>query len=362
METITPVLRLGFVGGGCNSAVGYTHFLASRLDGRFDVVAGCFSRNPDINIESARRFGVDPARCYATAEELFDAETLDAICVLTPTPDHKSTVIAALRSGFDVICEKAIATSVSEVQEIAAAQEEAGRRVVVTFNYIGYPMVREARAMIRAGAIGTLRQVYCEMPQDSFVRLSASPQRWRRQDYEVPCVSLDLGVHVVHLVDYLMSGAACSVIAAAENSFGDFPEVVDTVNVLASAAPDTLVSMMWGKAALGNSNGLKFRVFGDEGSLEWEQLSPETMKHVTKDGQVKRLERGQEGLFEVNEDRYNRFKAGHPAGFVEAFANIYEDFFELLIGDASPASPYDTRVASGGIELLQTIHNLSKKL
>lgn len=356
MSNQNSVLRLGFVGGGHNSAVGYTHFLAARLDGLFEVAAGCFSRDPEINLESSRRFGVDPQRCYATPNELFAAENLDAICILTPTPDHKSTAVAALESGFNVICEKAVATSVAEAEEIAAAQKSAGRKFMVTFNYIGYPMVREAATMIRSGAIGEMQQIYCEMPQDSFTRLSTNPQGWRRRDYAVPCVSLDLGVHVVHLIHYLTSGASCKLISAAENSYGNFPEVVDTVNVLASAAPDAVVNMMWGKAALGHSNGLKFRVFGDEGSLEWEQSFPEKLLHATKDGEKRQLERGQKNLLEANRDRYNRFKAGHPAGFVEAFANIYADFAALLRSDTSVESPYDISVAQQGMALLQAIH------
>lgn len=360
MKSSDGPMRLGFIGGGTNSAVGYTHFLASRLDGLFDVVAGCFSKDPDVNAASADYFGIDSERCHPSSEALFESEDLDAICVLTPTPDHKSRVIAALRAGFDVICEKALATSVSESQEIAKVQKETGRRLLVTFNYVGYPMVREARAMIRAGAIGTLQQIYCEMPQESFARSVSNPQSWRRRDYDIPCVSLDLGVHVVHMVDYLASGSACNLIAATENTFGNFAEVVDTVNVLASCGHNTLVNMMWGKAALGNSNGLRFRVFGDEGSLEWEQALPERMRYCTKDGSIRTLERGQEGLLEANSARYNRFKAGHPAGFVEAFANIYADFATAMRDGAGEEPIYDVSSAHKGLCLLHDIHQISQ--
>lgn len=353
-------LQLGFVGGGANSAVGYTHFLASRLDGAFNVAAGCFSRNSEVNEATGLSFGVEPDRCYSSAQAMFHAEDLDAICVLTPTPDHKETVISALQAGFDVICEKALATSVSEAGDISQVLNESGRQLMVTFNYVGYPMVREARAMIRSGAVGSVQQIYCEMPQESFARSVSNPQVWRRTDYEIPCVSLDLGVHVIHMVHYLTSGSVCSLKAAAEATYGNFREVIDTVNVIATCEPDILVNMMWTKAALGTTNGLCFRVFGDQGSLEWKQSDPEKMRYCTKDGGVRLLERGQEGLFEANQPRYNRFKSGHPAGFVEAFANIYADFAEVLCGAVDLRSSYDISAANSGLALLNDIHQFSQ--
>ena len=361
MSTLHRPLQLGFIGGGVNSAVGYTHFLASRLDGFFQVAAGCFSRDRDVNKASAAKFGVPINRCYASAEALLANEKLDAICILTPTPNHKSDVIAALEAGFNVICEKALTTSVSDAAEIARAEKKSGRKLVVTFNYVGYPMVREAQAMIRAGRLGKLQQIYCEMPQETFAFASARPQSWRRQDYEIPCVSLDLGVHVLHMVQYLASELTCNPMAASERTFGKIPDVIDTVNVLATCSPDVLVSMMWGKASLGKKNGLKFRACGDQGSLEWDQSWPEHMTYCSLDGGTRFLERGQEGLFEANCSRYNRFKSGHPAGFVEAFANIYADFADILTGDNTPIEVFEAQTAQVGLAVLDRIHQIASE-
>lgn len=358
----TP-LKLGFIGGGLNSAVGYTHYLASRMDGLFEVSAGCFSRKPSINEETGNAFGVDSDRIYATKEQLLEQEStrLDAICVLTPTPDHADTVVAALEGGYNVICEKALATSREECDRINTALARSDSFLGVTFNYTGYPMVREARQMILTGDLGKVQQIYCEMPQEGFARRGTNPQDWRKHDYAIPCVSLDLGVHVHHLVDYLTGGAQPKSFSARQANYGLIPDVIDTVMVLADYDNDLLVNMMWGKAALGYRNGLKIRVFGDKGSLEWYQAEPETLIFATEDGQRSMIDRGQPGLIEASKQRYNRFKAGHPAGFVEAFANIYADFFEVMRLAPDQKVPHTNTAVSArqGIEFLETVSHSS---
>ena len=358
------VLKLAFLGGGLNSAVGYTHYLAARLDGLFEVVAGCFSRDPKINYQTAIRMGVSPDRCYASREELLQREhgVVDAVCVLTPTPDHLDTVIALLEAGFDVICEKALATSVEEAALIEDAVAGSKKRLFVTFNYSGYPMVREAKALIDAGRIGRIQQVFCEMPQESFSRIEANPQDWRRRDYSLPCVSLDLGVHVHQLV-YLLTGAGpAGALSAWEGSFGRIKGVIDTVAVTGQNEARALYNLYWGKATSGYANGLKFRVFGDEGSLEWCQSHPELLMINNNRGGRHVLERGQPELCVANEPRYNRFKAGHPAGFVEAFANLYMDFYDgLSCRENHEIANVGVKVAADGLRFLHEVHGRASR-
>lgn len=354
-------LRLGLLGGGLNSAVGYTHYLASRLDGHFEVAAGCFSRDPEINAATAARMGVPPDRCYPSKEKLLADERhgIDAVCVLTPTPDHAETVVAALGAGFDVICEKALATSVAEAGSIEAALAASDQQLFVTFNYAGYPMVREARALIEGGKIGQVQQIYCEMPQESFSRVQAQPQDWRKRDYDIPCVSLDLGVHVHQLVEFLAGFENFVPRSALTGSFGRVPHVIDTVAVLAEGDRGTLISLMWGKAALGHTNGLRFRVFGETGSIEWQQERPELITLCDAHGAKNVIERGQPDLKVANQPRYNRFKAGHPAGFVEAFANIYMDFADgLLLRDSGELPYLEAATAVKGLRFLHDAHSL----
>lgn len=350
-------LKLGFIGGGLNSAVGYTHYLAARMDGEFDIVAGCFSRSEQVNTESAAAFGVDPARTYATQKDLFcsEAGTLDAVCILTPTPDHAKTAGQALEAGFNVICEKALATSVAECGLISEAQRASNRFFGVTFNYAGYPMVREARQMILSGELGAIQQLHCEMPQESFSRQGADPQLWRRSDYEIPCVSLDLGVHVHHLVCYITGGGQLTGAVSKQATYGLVPNVIDTVFVLANHNQDTTVSMMWSKAALGYRNGLRFRVMGEKGSIEWLQSDPENLILARKNGERYTIDRGQGNLREAGRDRYNRFKSGHPAGFIEAFANLYLDFSYALTTEITQEhnENFSIDAATAGITFLQ---------
>lgn len=352
-------LRLAFLGGGQNSAVGYTHFCAARMDGLFEVVSGCFSRDPVVNEQTGSTFGVAGSRIHSSIDVLLREELslVDAVCVLTPTPDHVETVVKCLSAGFNVICEKAMATSVAQCQEIQAALANSNCFLGLTFNYAGYPMVREAREIISSGGIGRVQQVYCEMPTEHFSRRGADPQAWRKKDYTIPCVSLDLGVHVHHLVHYLLGGKKYLSVQSKQASFGKVLDVVDTVALLADYEDDILASFMWGKAALGYRNGLHVRVFGEEGALEWCQTDPETLHLATADGRRQTVDRGQANLLEASKARYNRFKAGHPAGYIEAFANVYADFAERIMHGASVtvADNFSAEVAAQGIALMEEI-------
>lgn len=320
-------LRIAFIGGALNSAVGYTHFNASRLDGHFRVEAGCFSRDSSQNEHSARVYGVVPERAYQNWRALLDAEagSIDAVVILTPTPNHTEIVIAAIDAGFPVICEKALAVSSADCQAIEDAVERKRGYLAVTYNYSGYPMVRELQRMIREGRFGKIQQIQIEMPQEGYLRVGANPQAWRRVDYAVPTVSLDLGVHVHHLVDFLTGGCKPQRLVGDQSSYGQFGGLIDNVNALAHYEDDLRVNAWWGKTALGLRNGLRIRVFGDSASAEWFQMDPENLNWADNDGRHCVLDRGSGEAKTAQQLRYNRFKAGHPSGFIEAFANLYAD-------------------------------------
>lgn len=195
-------LRLGFIGGGTNSAVGYTHYSSSHLDGRLRLEAGCFSRNAVVNADSAARYHINEQRVYSSWQQLAEKEKgrLDAIVILTPTPTHKDIILGLLDSGYPVISEKALATSSKECIEIKDLLEKKRGFLGVTYNYSGYPMFRELAARCRAGYFGDLRHIQIEMPQESFIRRQANqhfpqPQQWRCLDYSVPTISLDLTIN-----------------------------------------------------------------------------------------------------------------------------------------------------------------------
>lgn len=332
--SFTPLdpLRIAFIGGGLNSAVGYTHFNASRLDGHFRVDAGCFSRHAEQNEMSARTYGIAPERAYADWRGLLESERgqLDALVVLTPTPSHAEIVISALEAGYPVICEKALATSSEECRCIEETVERTRGYLAVTFNYSGYPMIRELHRMISKGRLGILQQIHIEMPQEGYLRLNANPQKWRLQDHKVPTVSLDLGAHVHHLVDFLTGGYKPLSLIGDQASYGQFGGLVDNVYCLAHYEHDLRVQGWWGKTALGQRNGLRVRVFGDKASAEWYQMDPEVLKYADNDGHLVALDRASGESIVAQGGRYNRFKAGHPSGFIEAFSNLYADIADSI--------------------------------
>lgn len=353
-------LKLAFIGGGVNSAVGYTHLVASQMDGHFEVVAGAFSTDPQINQRSGKTYGLSPDRIFdswvAMIEELGD--DLDAVAVLTPTPSHCEIVLRVLRSGLDVICEKSLATSSADAQFIAEVADEHGRQCLVTFNYSGYPAIREIRRRVLGGELGSIRQIAIEMPQEGFLRKGASPQDWRIRDYELPTVSLDLGVHVAHLAEFVAPCGTTTSIASTECHSGLVADVVDNVNVLAIYENGAMGNFWWSKAALGYRNGLRVRVFGSDAAMEWHQMNPEDLLVSYSDGRRELIDRGcGQSVPELEKPTYNRFKPGHPAGFIEAFANLYADFSALLQDQNKPDSElHSAQAAVRGLRFLEDVH------
>lgn len=359
-------LKVAFIGGALNSAVGYTHFNASRLDGHFKVESGCFSRHHDQNENSARTYGVQPDRSYADWQTLLKSENgaIDAVVILTPTPSHAEIVIAAIEAGFPVICEKSLGTSSAECNLIAEAVKAHNGYLAVTFNYSGYPMVRELKRMISEDRLGRLQQIQIEMPQEGFLRVNANPQGWRRKDYAVPTVSLDLGVHVHHLVDFLSGGLRPLSLVGEQACYGQLPGIIDNVYCIARYEQDMRVQAWWGKTALGHRNGLRLRVFGENGSAEWYQMDPEVLRWSDNDGHHYLLDRGSGEAKTAQEQRYNRFKAGHPSGFIEAFANLYADFASEIrsrLQGETFKSPYvfGAEEAAAGLKTMERINDSS---
>lgn len=324
-------LRIGVIGGAVSSAIGYTHFAASRMDGRFSIGCGSFSRHTGRNRESAKAYGVDASNTYDDWLSLLrqEREQLDAVAVLTPIPDHLEMVRTALEMGLPVICEKALAASSEDCRLIEQVVIQNQGFLAVTFNYSGYPMVRELQQRLATGELGQLQQIHIEMPQEGFLRQGASPQAWRLKDYGVPTVSLDLGAHVHHLVNFLSAGLAPLEVMGHQETFGAFEGIVDNVYCLARYQQSLLVQSWFGKTALGYRNGLRLRVFGSKASAEWVQMEPEVLKMSFTDGQQRSIDRGGDTLI-ARQPRYNRFKAGHPSGFIEAFANLYTDIADHI--------------------------------
>jgi len=337
-DTVTAAkhkIKVAFLGGAYNSAAGRLHRTAVEMDQRFELVAGCFSRNSTINTETALQYGITPQRVYDSFKKLIIAErcNIDAIIILTPTDQHKSQVLECLMTGIPVICEKALATSTDEAIEIEN-QLRHGGFLAVTYNYTGYPMVRELKNMIAQGELGKINQIHVEMPQEGFSRVNRGgapiiPQDWRLNDGKIPTISLDLGVHLHMMVRFLSGEKPISVVATSD-TFGNFDQVIDNVSCIARYTNNVNCNIWFSKTALGQRNGMKIRVYGQKGSAEWLQEEPEYIQRADNQGRRFTIDRGSSDIEVCNQVRYTRFKAGHPAGFIEAFANYYYDIADAL--------------------------------
>ena len=329
-----PPLRAGFIGGGLDSAVGYVHYLSATMEGQWTLVAGCFAEQSEVNRDSAQLYGVQPDRTYQDWHELLEREKgrIDAIVVLTPTPMHCEIVTACLNDGYPVICEKALATSSEEVRQIIKVRDSRKGFLAVTYNYTGYPMVRELKHRIRSGKLGRLLHFQAEMPQEGFIRLSETgnkpkPQGWRLRDGEVPTIYLDLAVHLHSLIYYLTSQRPTEV-ACDQDSFG-WCRVIDNVISLCRYSDGIHGQIWFSKSSLGHRNGLRLRIFGVDGSAEWLQTNSEELHLASAVGRRELLDRSDD-VRVAHLRRYNRFKVGHPSGFIEAFANHYCDIATCL--------------------------------
>ncbi len=329
--------NIAFIGGGINSAVGYAHFVSTRLDGFFNLVAGCFSKNEQINFATGEKYSIERSRIYKSWIDLLNCEkgNVDAIVVLTPIPNHLEIVSKAISLGFPVICEKSLTTSLQKTKLLKDIIRENNGHLFLTYNYSGYPMVRELKSQISLGKLGELHQIMIEMPQENFIKSpfkkeELKVQKWREIDYEISTISLDLGTHLHHLINFITNGSKPLSVVANLCHNGKISKVIDNANALIKYENNILVNGWYSKVALGHRNGLKIRVFGSKGSAEWYQMNPEILNLTDKYGNLMQLDRSTSSTIEATKERYQRFKPGHPGGFIEAYANIYMDIYNAL--------------------------------
>ena len=330
-------LKVAFVGGAYDSAVGRAHRAAIAIDQRYDLVAGCFSRDITKSRATAAEYGVDQERAYSNLAALLQNESknLDAVIVITPQDQHGAHVSDCLEVGLPVVCEKALVASSAEALTIRNQLTENNGFLAVTYNYTGFPMIRELKHMIASGMLGKIHQVQMEMPQEGFAKVAddgmpIQPQEWRLRDGTIPTLSLDLAVHL-HMMARFLLDAKPEEVVALSSSNGNFPGIIDNTQCLVRYSGGIDCGIWFSKAALGYRNGLRLRIFGDKGAAEWVQENPEYLHYADNKGKKMLMDRSCQGIVIANKSRYQRFKAGHPAGFLEAFGNYYVDIAEALV-------------------------------
>ncbi|MGN6551578.1 MAG: Gfo/Idh/MocA family protein [Pararhizobium sp.] len=353
-------IRLGMVGGGQGAFIGAVHRIAARIDDRFELVAGALSSDPDRARASARELGIAADRAYASYDEMAKAEAgrtdgIEAVSIVTPNHMHAPVARVFLNAGIHVICDKPMTTTVSEAEALVDAVQQSGKLFVLTHNYTGYPMIRQARAMVRDGALGEIRLVQAEYPQDWLtekVEETGSKQAEWRTDPERSGAGGaigDIGTHAYNLACFV-TGLKLKALCAELTTFVEGRRLDDDVQILMRFEGGAK-GMLWAsQVAPGNENGLKLRVYGTKGGLEWTQADPNYL-WVTSFGEPKRLiTRGGAGAG-ADAARVTRVPPGHPEGYLEGFANIYREAADAIIaarkGDPAPGGVLYPTVEDG---------------
>ena len=361
-------MPVAVIGGGINSAVGYAHYCAMNLSNKFVVKTGTFSRNPEVNKQSGEVYGVNHPRVYDDYKQMLNKEryATNAVVILTPSDQHAEQVAYAMELGIPVICEKSLTTNSTELIKIKELEKKSFLSVV--YNYVCYPMLKELKEIIKRGDLGKIQQVQAEMQQEGFLRLKngipMKPQSWRLVDGTVPTISLDLGVHVYSIIKTLTNETPLQVVST-ENTFGNFAGVIDDVNCLVKYNNGLSCNIWLSKAALGSRNGLRVRVYGSKGSAEWYQSEPEYLKVSDNTGKTTILDRSAETSIVATDIKYNRFKVGHPAGYIEALANFYEDAYTDINNMGNPEflhrKTFGYKESEESIILFETASRSAKK-
>ncbi len=328
---------MGMVGGGRGAFIGAVHRIAANIDGQIDLVCGAFSSDPQRSKESGGDFFLPPDRCYGTFDEMMKAEAalpedqrMDFVSIVTPNHVHFPAAKAALEAGFHVLSDKPATFDLAEAKQLKQLIEQSGLLYGLTHNYTGYPLVKQARDMVREGKLGKIRKVVVEYPQGWLAtRVEASGQKqadWRtdpKRSGAAGCIG-DIGTHAENLAEYI-TGLKIKELAADLTTFVDGRQLDDDGNVLLRFDNGAKGVLHASQISVGEENNLNIRVYGETGGLEWHQNEPNTLlvKWLDQPMQVYRTANGYLGEAATAN---TRTPPAHPEGYLEAFANIYRNF------------------------------------
>ncbi len=331
-------LRMGMVGGGKDAFIGSIHRLAANMDGLIEIVAGALSINPEVAKESGKMLFLAEDRTYTTYEEMIEKESklpadkrLDFVTIVTPNFAHFAPAMLALEKGFHVVIEKPMTFTLDEAKQLKKKVEETGLLLCLTHTYSGYPMVRQARAMVREGALGKIRKIYVEYPQGWLSKMSEregnAQAAWRTDPKRSGKAGAmgDIGTHAAHLAEFI-SGLKITHMCADLNAMVPGRALDDDGNVLLKFDNGAAGVLMASQVAAGEENALKIRIYGELGGIEWSQQEPNTLLAKWLDKPTQILRAGSNGFIAPEASFNTRTPAGHPEGYLEAFANLYRNF------------------------------------
>lgn len=346
-------LRMGMVGGGKDAFIGAIHRLAANMDGLIEICCGALSINPDIAKDSGRSLFLPEDRIYLTYEEMITKESqlpadkrMDFVTIVTPNFAHFAPAMMALDHGFHVVIEKPIAFTLDEAKQLHQKVQETGLILCLTHTYSGYPMVKQARAMVTRGALGKIRKVWVEYPQGWLSKLSEregnAQAAWRTDPKKSGKAGAmgDIGTHAAHLAEYV-TGAQITHLCADLNAMVEGRILDDDGNVLLRMSNGARGVLMASQVAAGEENALKIRVYGEKGGIEWAQHEPNTLlvKWLDQPAQILRAGGNYGDRLSSFATSNCRTPGGHPEGYLEAFANIYRNFAQTLSARMDGTTP-----------------------
>ncbi|MDX1665663.1 MAG: Gfo/Idh/MocA family oxidoreductase [Saprospiraceae bacterium] len=366
-------MRMGMVGGGRGAFIGGIHRMAAALDGEIELVCGAFSSDPEKSRASGADLYLPAERSYGSFEEMISREKerpegdrMDFISIVTPNHLHFAPARMALDNGFHVVCDKPLCYDMEEAHELKALVDSTGLLFALTHNYTGYPMVKQARAMVRNGDIGTVRKVLVEYPQGWLsTKLEDSDQKqasWRTDPKRSGIAGAmgDIGTHAENLAEYI-TGLQIKELCADLTAFVPGRKLDDDGNILLRFDNGAKGILQASQIAAGEENDLSIRIYGEKGGLEWRQMEPNTLMAKWLDRPTEMLRTGVGELY-PEAQAHTRLPAGHPEGYIEAFANIYRNFAHCLrarLDDKEPEVIYgDFPGVEDGIRGMQFIQRV----
>lgn len=330
-------LRMGMVGGGTDAFIGAIHRLAALMDGQIELVCGCFSVHPEISLVSGKSYFLPNERIYKTYREMFvreaklpEGERMDFVTIVTPNFAHFDPAMMALEQGFHVVIDKPITFTLDEAKKLKEKLEQTGLILALTHTYSGYPAVKEARERVQRGDFGKIRRIFVEYPQGW---LSAKQEdmgnaqaSWRtdpKRSGKAGCMG-DIGTHAHHLAEYI-TGLKTVEVCAELNTFVPGRQLDDDGAALLRFDNGAKGVLMATQIAAGEENGIKIRIYGERGGCEWFQHEPNTLLVKWSDRPTEIVRTGSAYMSDIAKAN-TRAPAGHPEGYLEAFANIYRNF------------------------------------
>ncbi len=354
-------LRLGMVGGGQGAFIGGVHRIAARIDDKYELVAGALSSDPERAKASAAELHIAPDRAYVSFEEMAKAEAarddgIDVCAIVTPNHMHAAPAKAMLEAGIHIICDKPMTSTLEDALDLVKVVEKTGLVFALTHNYTGYPMVRQARAMVEAGELGKIQIIQVEYPQDWLTVKEEDGDNKQAQWRTDParsgiggCIG-DIGTHAFNLASYI-TGLDLQELCADLSTFVEGRALDDNVNMMLRYVGGAR-GMLWAsQVAPGNENALKIRIFGEKGGLFWQQEHPNQLSFAPFGEPPRTISRGGHGAGDVA-GHATRIPSGHPEGYFEGFANIYSDVAEVISAriegrDANPMATHFPTVIDG---------------